>query len=176
MPRKRTRRQVKLKAGRPGRFTAQEVVVALETTHGIKSLAAVLLKCNRQTITNYIARYQKVRIAYDAATDVILDIAEGNVYRAVSRGNLEESHWLLVKKGQRRGYSPMGSLDPEQAAYLRPGAQVPALPSGEEEPAPFVLEISAETLAGALRRLQDVGVIIDTEYTILPEHGEDGTQ
>ena len=177
MPRKRTRRQVKHKrAGQPDRYTAQQVVDALFTVHGIKSLAAKLLQCNRQTITNYINRYTKVRKAHDDAIDGLLDIAEGNIFSAVSRGNLEESHWILSKKGQRRGYGSMGSMDPEQAAYLRAPSDTPALPPGQQDPEGFKLEISAETLAGALRRLQDVGVIIDIdteEYEVLPEEQED---
>ncbi len=72
--------------GQPERFGPEKVSEALRRTGGIKSHAATLLGCTRQTVGNYIKRYPEVHEVWIEARETIVDAAQSKLYEAVERG------------------------------------------------------------------------------------------
>jgi len=128
------------KRGRKQKFTAQEIIRAIEGTGGIKVAIAKRLGCSRHTVDNYIQRYATVRQAYEDEIGVVGDFAESvlvqNIRLAYQRQTQEkapvdasDAKWYLERK--RRGYSrkfeamlqnvDMGNLSVEQLDRLAKG-------------------------------------------------------
>ena len=58
------------------KFTAAEIIKAIEGTGGIKTVIAQKLRCHRHTVDNYIERYATVRKAYRDECEKVGDFAE----------------------------------------------------------------------------------------------------
>ena len=82
----------------------EDVIIALEKTHGNVTAASRLLGCTRANIFYYIKEYDDVRLAYEIATDVISDIAEGHLIKAVVQGDMKAVQYWLNNKARHRGY------------------------------------------------------------------------
>lgn len=82
----------------------EDVVAALERTHGNVTAASRLLGCTRANVFYYIKEYDDVRLAYELATDVISDIAEGHLIKAVVQGDMKAVQYWLNNKARHRGY------------------------------------------------------------------------
>lgn len=82
----------------------EDVITALEKTHGNVTAASRLLGCTRANVFYYIKEYDDVRLAYEIATDVINDIAEGHLIKAVVQGDMKAVQYWLNNKARHRGY------------------------------------------------------------------------
>jgi hypothetical protein len=82
----------------------EDVITALEKTHGNVTAASRLLGCTRANVFYYIKEYDDVRLAYELATDVISDIAEGHLIKAVVQGDMKAVQYWLNNKARHRGY------------------------------------------------------------------------
>ena len=82
----------------------EDVITALEKTHGNVTAASRLLGCTRANVFYYIKEYDDVRLAYEIATDVISDIAEGHLIKAVVQGDMKAVQYWLNNKARHRGY------------------------------------------------------------------------
>ena len=89
---------------KPHRYTIEQMCEALHKAHGVQTLAAQFLGCERRTVERYMAKFPAVKQAHDEAPERVTDIAEGHVINAVIRGDLEQSRWWLKTKGRSRGY------------------------------------------------------------------------
>jgi hypothetical protein len=86
------------------RFTAQQVIDALQTTKGMVYLAAKQLKCDPDTVMNYCKRYPTVEAAKVAARGELLDVAELKLWAAVHNGDAWAIAFALKTIGKGRGY------------------------------------------------------------------------
>jgi hypothetical protein len=68
------------------RYSVGEVVSALETSHGLITIAAASLGCSRATIHNYARRYPTVADTLYWQRRELTDIAMHALWQAVERG------------------------------------------------------------------------------------------
>ena len=105
------------------RFTAEEVAKALEETGGIVTVAAARLGCARQTVSNYIQRYESVAQAREDGRDRSIDIAESMLMQQVRNGNITAIIYFLKTQGRHRGWNEndpvrRGALEKDWLAAL----------------------------------------------------------
>jgi hypothetical protein len=86
------------------RFTAQQVIDALQATRGMVYLAAKQLKCAPDTVMNYCKRYPAVEAAKHDARGELLDVAELKLWAAVQRDEAWAIAFALRTLGRGRGY------------------------------------------------------------------------
>ena len=86
------------------RYTAQQVIEALQATHGMVYLAAQQLKCNPQTVMNYCKKFPSVEQAKHDARGAILDEAELRLLAAIRRDEAWAIAFYLKTVGRSRGY------------------------------------------------------------------------
>lgn len=93
------------RTGKPEKFSAEEVALALVKCKGIVAEAARSLGCARGTVYVYMNKYPAVKAAYDEACAVMLDEAESKLYElAITNGEFPALRYLLNCKGRKRGY------------------------------------------------------------------------
>jgi len=86
------------------RYTAEQVVAALNETKGLPAVAAEKLGCTVSTIYNYAKRYETVRAALTHQKEKRLDIAEGQLWSLINAGNITAIIFYLKTQGKHRGY------------------------------------------------------------------------
>ena len=86
------------------KFTVDEMELALAAGNGFASTAARALKCDPETVRNYIRRYPELQTVQENATERWLDIAESELMKKVRRGEKWAITFLLKCKGKGRGY------------------------------------------------------------------------
>jgi hypothetical protein len=102
------------------RYTAQQVIHALESAHGMVYIAAKQLKCNPQTIMNYCKKFPSVEQAKHDARGAILDEAELRLLAAIRRDEAWAIAFCLKTIGRSRGYGERLDLNVSiQAAAQR---------------------------------------------------------
>jgi hypothetical protein len=89
---------------RKQRYTAQQVIDALQTTKGMVFLAAKRLQCAPETVVNYCRRYPSVEAAKQDARGELLDVAEIKLWQAVQRDDAWAIAFALRTLGRGRGY------------------------------------------------------------------------
>lgn len=87
------------------RYTAAEVIDALERARGIKAVAAKILGCTRQTVERYAKRYATVAQACRQARETLVDVAEGQLVKSVDAGEWPAVRYVLATLGKSRGYA-----------------------------------------------------------------------
>jgi hypothetical protein len=86
------------------KYTPEQVIAAIERSHGKVSLAAKALKCTRQTVLNYTKDYPQVKQALEDARELTLDIAEDKLFKAIQKGQSWAICFYLKTQGKKRGY------------------------------------------------------------------------
>lgn len=87
------------------RYTAAEVVQALNVNKGMVYLAAKSLGCSHVTVYNYAKRYRSVQKAIDANRGEVVDVAELKLYDAILAGEHWAVAFALRTIGKHRGYT-----------------------------------------------------------------------
>jgi hypothetical protein len=87
------------------KLTPHRVCQALAANHGLITPAAEALHCSRQTIHNYIQRYDVCRTALEDGREQFLDTAEQKLAEAVEAGEMRAVIFTLKTLGRVRGYS-----------------------------------------------------------------------
>lgn len=87
------------------KYTASQVIEALDKRYGMIYLAAEALGCSHNTIYNYAKRYKCVQEAIDRNRGHIVDVAEVALHDAI----LRNEHWAIAFAlktiGKGRGYT-----------------------------------------------------------------------
>ena len=86
------------------KFTVDQVIGAIKDSAGIISTIAKRLGCSWHTVPVYIGRHPTIAKAYQAEREKVLDIAEGNLIKAIQSGDLQAIRYYLSTQGKRRGY------------------------------------------------------------------------
>lgn len=105
------------------KITEQEVLKAIKDTQGLISKIKRNLEKIKgesicwQTVEKYVNMWPSCVDAVKAEKEAMLDLAENNVFKELSRGDASMSKWYLKMKGQERGYIEtqeikMGNNDP----------------------------------------------------------------
>ena len=102
------------------RYSQDEVIQALRDTRGLLTLAARQLQCDRSTVDNYCQRYPRVRAALDHARAQQLDVAEGQLFKAIDRGELPAIMFFLRTIGRHRGYGDVVQVDAQVDLVTHP--------------------------------------------------------
>ena len=106
------------------KFTAQQVIEALQATRGLVYLAAQRLGCDPDTIMNYCKRYPTVEQAKHDARGALLDLAEAKLFLAVQRDEAWAITFCLKTIGRSRGYAERLDLNVSiQAAAAKVAAE-----------------------------------------------------
>jgi len=96
---------------RTERYTAQQVIQAIQDTGGIKDKIARNLGCHRHTVDNYIERYPTVARAYKAEREKVLDLAESRLFKKLEDGFWPAIRYYLSTLGKDRGYVQRQEID-----------------------------------------------------------------
>jgi hypothetical protein len=86
------------------RFTAAQVIVALQATKGMVYLAAKRLKCDPDTVLNYCKRYPSVEAAKQTQRGELVDLAEQKLRESIQNGEAWGITLCLKTIGKDRGY------------------------------------------------------------------------
>lgn len=86
------------------KFTASQVIEALNNNKGMVYLAAESLRCSHNTVYNYARRYKSVQEVIDRNRGKVLDTAELALYNAILAGEHWAVTFALKTIGRERGY------------------------------------------------------------------------
>src|SRR5262245_47618577 len=86
------------------KFSFDQTVQALKASAGVIQHAANALKVSRHSLENRIVNDPRLAKALEDIKEKPLDIAEGNVMRALEAGDGRTTRWYLDRKGRSRGY------------------------------------------------------------------------
>ena len=89
----------------PRRFRIEQIEEALRQSAGIKSLAAKRLGCSPSAITKYLQRFPSLTKVIDDIVNENLDLAEGQLLKAIGDGNMTAIIFYLKTKGKDRGFA-----------------------------------------------------------------------
>jgi hypothetical protein len=87
------------------RYTAGEVIEAVQRARGLLFVAAQRLGCTRQTVENYVKRYATVAQAVEEERQKTIDIAEGKLFEKLQTGESWAIQFILKTLGKDRGYT-----------------------------------------------------------------------
>lgn len=86
------------------KITSAQIETALRANFGNVSQCAKSLGCTRHTLWTRIQRSSHLQQVLQECRETIKDIAEGNIFRRVVRGDIGCSQWVLARLGRDRGY------------------------------------------------------------------------
>ena len=85
-------------------YTKDQVLAAIKGSNGLVSTIAALLKCDWNTATRYINKWEETKTALQNEREFTLDVAESVVFGALKTKDVQTAKWYLKMKGQSRGY------------------------------------------------------------------------
>jgi hypothetical protein len=86
------------------RYTAQQVIDALEEAKGYVSVAASHLRCDPQTVYNYANEFPSVQRAWDAIREERHDSVESALAGRIKAGDTTAIIFYLKTQAKQRGY------------------------------------------------------------------------
>lgn len=93
---------------RKKKYTAEQMIKAIESAQGVLANAARILGCSRTTVHSYINEYKTVAAAYHEINDANMDRAEGYLMALVTdrkhKDHFNALRFYLRTKGKERGY------------------------------------------------------------------------
>lgn len=127
------------------RYTAQEVIEALQETRGLRALAARRLGCHVGTVDNYVRRYKSVAAVIEQEREAMLDLAEAKLLSAINSGEAWAVCFFLKTQGKKRQYTERVQVTGENGAPLVPTT--------------VTLRVEAAHVSAALAALADAGAV-----------------
>ena len=88
------------------RHTIKQIEAALCQADGQPSLAARDLGISRQAIHERIHSSPRLQAVMEEIRAEMLELAEGNIAKALRAGDMAVTRWYLERKGRHLGYSP----------------------------------------------------------------------
>jgi hypothetical protein len=86
------------------KYTPEQMIDALERSHGLIAPAARALGCSRDTIRSYFEEYPAVAQAKLDQREAVTDMAENSLYEAIRRGEAWAVCFYLKCIAKDRGY------------------------------------------------------------------------
>ena len=87
------------------KYSAQQVIKALEQTKGNIAHAARLLGCTRATVYKYVNTHMTVKNALDDQRETRIDYVENKLMQQIEDGNVTAMIYFLKTQGKHRGWS-----------------------------------------------------------------------
>ena len=113
-------------------FTCEQVEAAIRAADGNLSEAARKLKCNRNTVLNYISRYPVLKEVQAELAEMDLDFAERKLKEHIRKGSEAMLRFMLSTKGKRRGYAETPQVANQTGPVSRVVVEVHDTPGGEQ--------------------------------------------
>jgi len=85
--------------------TVEQFLEAIKNSGGEKQTIARRLGLHRHSIDNYQKKYKSIDEAITIEREMLLDVAESNIFAAIERGDVDISKWFLSLRGRNRGYT-----------------------------------------------------------------------
>ena len=92
------------------KYTKDEVLEAIEGSAGILLTVSKRLQCTWDTAERWVNKWEETKTALKNENEKVLDMAEGQVLKAVQSGDLQTAKWVLARKGKERGWGEDNSL------------------------------------------------------------------
>ena len=86
------------------KYTAAEMIKAIQDNKGILAQAARKLQCSRNTVARYIKEYPTVKSAFDEANETNIDFVESKLMSNINSGDTTAIIFFLKTKAKARGY------------------------------------------------------------------------
>ncbi len=92
------------------KVTLEQVLEAIKGTQGLVSKIQKKLEAatgetwSWETVERYIHKWEACEEAVKAEKEAMLDLAENNIFKALTQNDLATSKWYLRMKGKERGY------------------------------------------------------------------------
>lgn len=86
-------------------YSTQQFIDAIPGTGGIITKIAAKVGCTWFTCKRYIEKFPKVKEAYEAECERVLDLAESKLIKHIEKGQAWAIKYILSTKGRKRGYS-----------------------------------------------------------------------
>ena len=96
---------------RTDQYTARQFIAAIPGTGGIITAIARKVGCSWDTAKKFIVNYPTVAQAYANECEVIGDLAETELFKAIKAGDLSAIRFYLATKGKGRGYTEKVETD-----------------------------------------------------------------
>jgi hypothetical protein len=90
--------------GKTNQFKASDFIDAIPGSGGIITTIARRVGCSWHTAKKYIDSYPTIKQAYDDECEMIADLAESTVIKAIRDGDVATAKWYLTMKANR-GYA-----------------------------------------------------------------------
>ena len=88
---------------KPVKHKLTDVINAIQGSAGIKATIAKRLGVSRWTVDAYLERWTGAKTAYDEECEIVVDMAEGTIIKAIKEGDVGTAKWYLVHKAKMRG-------------------------------------------------------------------------
>lgn len=85
--------------------TDEEIIAALEQTHGLLNPAARILGISRNAIGDRVKRNPELEAVRKSCREAALDLAEGQLIESVKKGCFPAIAFMLKTVGKDRGYT-----------------------------------------------------------------------
>jgi len=86
------------------KFTAQQMITAIEKANGNLSVAAEYLGCTRKTVYRYVNKFSTVKDALEDSRETSVDFVENKLMKAIKDGNITAMIFFLKTQGKHRGW------------------------------------------------------------------------
>lgn len=93
------------------RYTIAKVKEAIVASHGLLTVAARMLRCDRSTVYAYVAKHPTLAEAVRDAREAHIDLAEAKLLKAVEAGAPWAVAMVLKTIGRTRGYVERQEVD-----------------------------------------------------------------
>lgn len=90
--------------GNQDQHTVEAVAKAIQQSRGLKSFAAQMLGCSRQTVSNYCVKYPHLLDVLKEAKSMTIDMAEHKLYERMMAGDAWAVCFFLKTQAKARGY------------------------------------------------------------------------
>jgi hypothetical protein len=86
------------------KYTAAQMIDAIQAAEGNLTEAARIIGCSRTTIYNYMEKYVTVKQTYEEVNEKTIDWVEDKLLDQCRRGNMTAIIFFLKTKAKHRGY------------------------------------------------------------------------
>ena len=80
------------------KYTTDQFITAIKGSGGIVSTIAARVGCDWNTAKAYMDKFPTVRRAYEDECELVNDVAESTIIKAIREGDVATAKWWITKK------------------------------------------------------------------------------
>lgn len=119
------------RGGPPKKLDRDRVMMALESVGGIMTAAAHKLGVNRSTLYRFMDEHPDLKAYRADIEEQTKDMAEGKIFMAIRKGEMDTVRWYADRKMRDRGYGHRSEHTGKNGAPLIPPTFDPSKMSTE---------------------------------------------